>query len=141
MLNEFKHNLNQNFPFLKGAKLLLTVSGGIDSVVLTHLLHQLDYSISIAHVNFHLRGTDSGHDQKFVQQLASTLNIPFYNIHFNTKQYASQQKLSTQEAARNLRYQWFEKIRKEHKLNYILTAHNLNDSLETFLINLTRGTG
>ena len=141
MINNFKNILQKNFPFLKDAKLLVTVSGGIDSIILTHLLHQLDYTISIAHVNFRLRGIDSDTDQQFVQETANHLNVPFYVTHFNTQQHAKQHKLSIQEAARNLRYAWFEKIRKENNLDYILTAHNLNDSLETFLINLSRGTG
>ena len=141
MINEFKNNLHQKFPFLEGKKLLITVSGGIDSVVLTHLLHELDYNIAIAHVNFHLRGTDSDHDEEFVREMASKMKIPFFKTDFNTKEYASQHKLSTQEAARNLRYSWFEEIRKEHQFDFVLTGHNLNDSLETFLINLTRGTG
>jgi tRNA(Ile)-lysidine synthase len=141
VINEFKNNIHKNFPFLEGKKLIVTVSGGIDSVVLTHLLHELDYHIAIAHVNFHLRGTDSDHDEEFVRQMASKLNVPYYVTNFNTKEYATQHKLSTQEAARNLRYAWFEELRQKHQFDYILTGHNLNDSLETFLINLTRGTG
>ncbi len=141
MINDFKNSLNKKFPFLKGSKLLLTVSGGIDSVILTHLLHQLDFDISIAHVNFHLRGKDSDLDEQFVNELASSLNIPFFITHFDTKQHAKEHNLSIQEAARNLRYEWFEEIRVKNNLDYILTAHNLNDSLETFLINLSRGTG
>lgn len=141
MINKFKNKLNKEFPFLKGARLLVTVSGGIDSVILTHLLHQLGVDISIAHCNFCLRGKDSDNDELFVKELAYTLNTPFYTTRFDTQQYASQQKLSIQESARNLRYDWFEEIRKKYQLDYILTAHNLNDSLETFLINLSRGTG
>ncbi len=141
MINNLENIIVKDFPFLKDSKLLLTVSGGIDSIVLTHLLHQLGYTVSIAHCNFCLRGNDSDKDQQFVHQTASMLNIPFYVTHFNTKQHAKQHKLSIQEAARNLRYNWFEEMRKQYDLDYILTAHNLNDSLETFLINLTRGTG
>ena len=141
MINDFKNILNKKFSFLKDSKLLLTVSGGIDSVVLTHLLHQLDFNISIAHVNFHLRGEDSDLDEQFVNELASTLDVPFYITPFDTKQHAKEYNLSIQEAARNLRYKWFEEIRVKHNFDYILTAHNLNDSLETFLINLSRGTG
>ncbi|HIE44741.1 MAG TPA: tRNA lysidine(34) synthetase TilS, partial [Flavobacteriaceae bacterium] len=88
-----------------------------------------------------LRKVDSDLDEQSVNKLAIALNVPFYVTHFDTKQHAKQHKLSIQEAARNLRYKWFEKIRKENELDYILTAHNLNDSLETFLINLSRGTG
>ena len=138
---KFKNIIQKDFPFLKDSKLLITVSGGIDSIVLVHLLHQLNFNVSIAHCNFCLRGIDSDADQQFVQETSNNLDIPFYVTYFNTKQYASDNKLSIQEAARNLRYKWFEEIRKKHNLDYILTAHNLNDSLETFLINLTRGTG
>jgi len=139
--NTFKNIIQNDFPFLKGAKLLVTVSAGIDSVILAHLLHQLEFDISIAHCNFRLRKVDSDLDEQFVNKLAIALNVPFYVTRFDTKQHAKQHKLSIQEAARNLRYKWFEKIRKENELDYILTAHNLNDSLETFLINLSRGTG
>ena len=141
MRTNFKHIIQNNFLFLKGKKLLITISGGIDSVVLTHLLHQLKFNISLAHCNFHLRGTDSDLDQQFVSKMASVMNIPCFITHFNTKEYAKNHKLSIQEAARKLRYEWFEKVRQENQLDYILTAHNLNDSLETFLINLSRGTG
>ena len=141
MIEEFKHRIQNDFPFLKGKKLLITISGGIDSVVLTHLLHQLKFNISLAHCNFHLRGTESDLDQQFVSKMASVMNIPCFITHFNTKDYAKNHKLSIQEAARKLRYEWFEKVRQENQLDYILTAHNLNDSLETFLINLSRGTG
>lgn len=141
MNKNFENTIHQKFPFLEGKKLLIAISGGIDSVVLTHLLHQLKFNISIAHCNFHLRGTDSDLDQQFVSKMASALNVSCFITHFNTKEYAKNHKLSIQEAARNLRYHWFEKTRKENNLDYILTGHNLNDSLETFLINLTRGTG
>ena len=141
MIKEFEHIIQNNFPFLKGKKLLIAISGGIDSVVLTYILHQLKFNISLAHCNFHLRGIDSDSDQQFVSKMASALNIPCYIMHFDTKEYAKNHKLSIQEAARKLRYEWFEKIRQEQQLDYILTAHNLNDSLETFLINLSRGTG
>lgn len=141
MINKFRNIINKKFSFLKESKLLVTVSGGIDSVILTYLLHKIGINISIAHCNFCLRGKDSDKDVRFVENLASTLNIPFYVKVFDTTKFASEHKLSIQEAARNLRYEWFENIRRQHNLDYILTAHNLNDSLETFLINLSRGTG
>ena len=141
MIHKFKKHIQKEFPYLKNTKLLVTVSGGIDSVMLTHLVQQLDYKISIAHCNFRLRGKDADLDEQFVKQLANTINIPYHVTHFDTKKHAKQQKTSIQEAARNLRYKWFEEIREKNNLDYILTAHNLNDNLETFLINLTRGTG
>ncbi len=137
----FKNHITTNFPSLKDTKLLLTVSGGIDSVVLTHLLHKLGYDIAIAHCNFCLRGEDANVDQQFVKNLAKQLHVPFFTTKFDTQNFAISQKISIQEAARNLRYTWFYEIIKEQKLDVIITAHNLNDSLETFLINLSRGTG
>ena len=141
MLQKFKHHITTNFPLLKDAKLLITVSGGIDSVILTHLLHQLNYDISIAHCNFCLRGKEANNDQQFVKNIALKLHVPFFTTSFNTQNFATAHKLSIQEAARNLRYKWFYELIKEQQLDFIITAHNLNDSLETFLINLSRGTG
>jgi len=141
MLKKFENHINKNLPFLKGSKLLLTVSGGIDSVILTHLFYKLDYNISIAHCNFCLRGIDADHDQQSVKNLSEKLSVPFFSTSFDTQQFATSHKLSIQEAARNLRYKWFNEVLKEQQLDYIITAHNLNDNLETFLINLSRGTG
>jgi len=141
MLTLFKKHINQNFPFLKDAKLLIAISGGIDSVVLAHLLHQLNYNFSFAHCNFNLRGKESDLDEVFVKELASDLKITCFTTSFNTTKYATENKQSTQMAARELRYNWFDQILNENKFDYILTAHQKNDVLETFLINFTRGTG
>ena len=141
MLQDFQEHINHTFPFLKGKKILLAISGGIDSVVLAHLLHQSKYEIVLAHCNFKLRGNESDLDQVFVNDLANQLKLPFFTISFSTNAYAQSHKLSIQVAARELRYEWFEKIRQENKLDYIITAHNKNDALETFLFNLTRGSG
>jgi len=138
---KFKKHIQEKHPQIKNAKLLLTVSGGIDSVMLTHLLHKIGSEITIAHCNFCLRGKESDTDQQFVEQLAKTLNVPIQIKQFNTKKQAADKKQSIQEAARELRYQWFKEVRQKEKLDYIITAHNLNDSLETLIINLTRGTG
>ncbi len=120
---------------------MVAISGGIDSTVLAHVLQQLKFDISLAHCNFRLRGSASDKDQLFVKNLANQLNVPFYTIAFNTSTYATKKGYSTQMAARELRYDWFEKIRIENNLDYITTAHHLDDNLETFLINFTRGTG
>lgn len=141
MLLELKQHLSKNFPFLKEKKLLLTVSGGIDSVVLAHLFHQLDYKINIAHCNFQLRGEESNLDEVFVKELAKKLNCTIHTVQFNTKSYCQENKVSTQIGARELRYKWFQELCTEHSYDFILTAHHLNDVLETFLINLSRGTG
>lgn len=141
MKSELRNHIDTNLPFLKDKKLLIAISGGIDSVVLTHLLRKLKYSISLAHCNFGLRGKESNKDEEFVQELGEKYNLPTYTIKFNTEEYAKEKGLSTQMAARELRYTWFEKILKENELDYIITAHHKDDVIETFLINLTRGTG
>jgi len=117
MLSLLKKHITQNFPYLKDAKLLIAISGGIDSVVLAHLLHQLNYTISFAHCNFNLRGTESHLDEQFVKNLAAKLNIDYFTTSFDTKKYATENKLSTQMAARELRYNWFDKILIDNKFN------------------------
>lgn len=134
-------HINKQFSFLKEKKLLIAISGGVDSVVLTHLLHQLQFNISLAHCNFQLRKEESDIDEVFVKELGESLNIQTYTTHFNTNEYATKNKLSTQLAARELRYSWFDKLSQENAFDYILTAHHADDNLETFLINLSRGTG
>ncbi|MCF6181377.1 tRNA lysidine(34) synthetase TilS [Lutibacter sp.] len=141
MLTKLQQHITTNLPFLKDKKLLITISGGIDSVVLTHLLHKLKFNIALAHCNFKLRGKDSFKDAAFVKNLSKTLKIPFFTIEFETEKYAEKHKISIQMAARDLRYHWFQKISEEQHFDYVLTAHHLDDVLETFLINLTRGTG
>jgi tRNA(Ile)-lysidine synthase len=110
-------------------------------VVLTHLLNTLKFDISVAHCNFSLRGEESDADEAFVLHLADKLSISVFTETFDTKKYAKENKLSTQMAARELRYRWFEEIKTNFKFDYIVTAHHADDSLETFLINLSRGTG
>jgi len=141
MLQKLSNLIQQNFPFLKDKKLLIAISGGIDSVVLTHQLSELNFDISLAHCNFNLRGTESDLDTVFVKDLAKKLEINCFTTSFETERIAKENKESTQIAARNLRYTWFQEIRQEHNFDYILTAHHADDNLETFLINLTRGTG
>ncbi|MFD2890477.1 tRNA lysidine(34) synthetase TilS [Flavobacterium chuncheonense] len=141
MLQKFKDHIVTNFPFLAKEKLLLAVSGGIDSVVLVHLCKAMGLNIGIAHCNFQLRGTESDADADFVKQLAEELKIPFFAIAFQTAEYAQQNKLSIQLAARKLRYDWFNEVLKSEGFDYIATAHHLDDQVETFIINFTRGTG
>ena len=127
--------------FTTDEKLLVGVSGGADSVALLHILHQLGYSCIVAHCNFHLRGEESDRDARFVQSLAKELNFPLRMVDFQTEKYASEQKISIEMAARELRYQWFAELKEAEKVDCIAIAHHTDDMVETFLINLTRGTG
>ena len=141
MLQQLSHHINSHFSFLLDKKLLIACSGGLDSTVLTRLFKELEYNISLSHCNFSLRGKESDGDEKFVASLADKLSIPIFNKTFDTKQYASKHKISTQMAARDLRYEWFNELCAAHSFDYVLTAHHLDDDLETFFINLSRGTG
>jgi tRNA(Ile)-lysidine synthase len=120
---------------------LLAVSGGIDSMVMAHLFLNSGYKCAIAHCNFSLRGDESDSDEDLVKFFAESYNVPFYTIRFDTNKYASENKISTQIAARELRYKWFEELRKTHGFDKIAVAHNSDDNLETFFINLSRGAG
>lgn len=141
MLEKFQNHIHLNFPHLKGKKLLLATSGGIDSMVLVHLLLKLNSKVGIAHCNFKLRGNESDADENFVKQFAKENQIPFHTISFQTEKYATENKLSIQLAARKLRYDWFNEVLEKENYDYLLTAHHLDDQVETFLINFTRGTG
>ena len=141
MLQKFQNHLLHNFQFLNGKKILLATSGGKDSMVMVHLFQQWDYKIGIAHCNFQLRGMESFEDQNFVKEYAAANGIPAFITQFDTKAFAEDYKVSTQVAARELRYNWFYELLETEKFDYILTAHHADDNLETFLINLSRGTG
>ncbi len=141
MTNRFRQHIDNNFPELKNTISLLAVSGGIDSVVLLHLCKSIGLNVAVAHCNFQLRDKDANLDQIFVHKLANKSNLPFYTINFDTVAYSKEHKVSIQMAARELRYQWFSELLNKHEINYLLTAHHLDDSMETFFINLSRGTG
>lgn len=141
MQQKFENHIAQNFPFLIGKKLLLATSGGLDSMVMVDLFHKLPFDIAIAHCNFQLRGMESFEDQNFVQNYAETNGINLFLTQFDTAAFAEDYKLSTQVAARELRYSWFYELLDTKKYDYILTAHHADDNLETFLINFVRGTG
>lgn len=127
--------------FTKRDKILLALSGGMDSIVLFDLFLKNKIVFAVAHCNFGMRGKESDKDKKVVQQLCKKNKIEFYTQRFDTHAYAEKMGISIQMAARELRYSWFEKIRKEHKFNWIATAHHQTDVTETMLINLLRGTG
>lgn len=141
LFTQFSTHIATNFPYLKGKKLLIAISGGMDSVVLTELLHKLHYDIILVHCNFQLRDINSDQDEIFVNALANRLQIPVFTKKFDTNGYVKKRKLSIQIAARELRYNWFKSVLVEHNFDYLLTAHHADDNLETFLINLSRGTG
>lgn len=141
MLGQFENHISNHFPFLQGKKLLLAVSGGLDSMVLVHLFQQLNYEIVVLHCNFQLRGLESFEDQQFIQEYSNTNAIPFVFTQFDTEAFAADCKVSIQVAARELRYSWFYEQLAIQKGDFILTAHHADDNLETFLINLSRGTG
>ncbi len=141
MHNLFKLHIETNFPELNKNKFLLACSGGVDSVVLAHLCNSSNLDFSIAHCNFKLRGEDSDRDQSFVQNLAKELNVNCFITEFDTKKYAEEHKTSIQIAARELRYTWFAEIQKNNQIPILVTAHHMDDDLETFIINLSRGTG
>ena len=141
MLEKFQNHIIQNFDFLIGKRLLLATSGGLDSMIMVDLFHKLSFDIAIAHCNFQLRGIESFEDQKFVQNYADANEIDVFITQFDTTTFAKDFKLSIQVAARELRYSWFYELLETKKYDYILTAHHADDNLETFIINLIRGTG
>jgi tRNA(Ile)-lysidine synthase len=122
-------------------EILLGISGGVDSMVMLDLFLNAGYSVSAAHCNFRLRGSESEQDMAFVSEYCSTNNILLHTESFETESYAADNRISVQMAARELRYSWFERLRIENKYAFTAIAHNKDDIAETFLINLVRGTG
>lgn len=122
-------------------QLLVAVSGGQDSVVLADVLHRLGVPFAIAHCHFGLRGDEADADEQFVRKLAKKYEVPYFVEFFQTKAFAQQEGISTQMAARALRYAWFEQLRQTQGFHYIATAHHQRDAAETMLLNLTHGTG
>ncbi len=141
MQSDFQIFIDSNKLCNNTDRILLGISGGIDSICMFHLFRQLEFSIGIAHCNFQLRSDESEQDEIFVRNLANKYNIPFFSTRFETKEIAENEGISIQMAARDLRYDWFEEIRNKYDYNYIAIAHNKDDVIETFLINLTRGSG
>lgn len=139
--SSFKQEFETLISLNSSSRLLVAVSGGVDSMVLCDLLLKTEYDFSIAHCNFQLRKQDSDNDEKFVVQYCKKNNLTHYTKKFNVKEFKQSGNYSTQMAARNLRYLWFQELIHEYEFDFLLTAHHLNDSLETFLINLSRGTG
>ena len=127
--------------FSKDSNLLLAISGGADSVCLFFVLKELGYNVELAHCNFNLRAEESDEDEYFVKELANKYGVKFHVNSFETQKYASEQKISIQMAARDLRYKWFDELLAVNNLDFVITAHHKDDNVETFFINLIRGTG
>src|ERR1700761_1181499 len=140
-VKNFTDFIEQNKLFGHNSKILAAVSGGMDSVLMPHLLKAAGFNFGIAHCNFQLRGDEALADQQFTKRLAAQLDVPFHTIDFDTKKYAAEKKISIQMAARELRYQWFDQISQQAGYDTIALAHHQNDAIETILLNLTRGTG
>jgi len=142
MFQRFKNNLENHFDCTPATRFLLAVSGGVDSMVLLDLFEQYGKeSIVVAHCNFNLRGKESDADEQLVRETCEQLNIPFVSTSFDTESYVVLHKVSVQIAARELRYQWFDTLLQKYTCDYLVTAHHLDDAVETFLINFNRGTG
>ncbi len=140
LLHKVESFLNK-ISFVPNQSILLACSGGRDSMALALALQKLGLNFALAHCNFKLRGKESDLDEIFVKNWAEVNNVKIYFKSFDTRQYANNRKMSIQQAARELRYQFFNEVCTKEKFDYIATAHHLQDSLETFLINIGRGTG
>ena len=138
---KFQDLLEGPFSFLLQKRLVVAVSAGVDSMTLANLCLKSSLNIAIAHCNFSLREKESDLDAQFVKDWGQQHTIPVFVKVFDTKTYANTEKISTQMAARDLRYNWFDALMKAENFDYLLTAHHANDALETLLINLGRGSG
>ena len=141
LLSKINQHIIDHFPEIKTAKLLLAVSAGVDSMVMLVLFTKLNIDITVAHCNFKLRGKESDLETVFLEKYLLKNNIPHHIVYFDTEIFAANNNLSIQLAARKLRYDWFAELLNKFNLDYVITAHHLDDQIETFLINLTRGTG
>lgn len=140
MLDRFLKQFTEKFDFTEKTHFLLAVSGGVDSMVLLDLFQKSSLNFQVAHCNFQLRGQESNSETEFLKQYCNEKKIILHVKYFQTKDFANQKKISIQMAARELRYRWFEELAEENQLNYIATAHHLNDQIETFFINTLRAT-
>lgn len=141
MLKKFQNFISENRLLPDDEKVLVAVSGGIDSMVLVHLLHHSGIGFGIAHCNFQLRGEASDGDEQLVRKIAEDLQVAFHTTRFDTIAYMKEKQLALQQAARELRYQWFERIAIDQGYGRIATAHHASDQTETVLYNLVKGCG
>ena len=141
LLNRFQDYIKRNSLLVPGDKVLVAVSGGVDSMALLSLIVQSGYSAGVAHCNFQLRGEESYEDEALVEKQAARLGVPFFNMRFDTAGEMERTGESVQIAARRLRYDWFAELSAEHGYTVVAIAHHADDSIETFFINMLRGTG
>ncbi len=141
MKKQFLQFIKQHKIWRPGDRWLLAISGGLDSMVLAHLAIVCEIPITLAHVNFRLRGKDSDQDEDFILHFATENRLICHSIRFDTQSYAREQHLSIETAARKLRYEWFDTLKQQYKLTFIATAHHLDDQVETLFMNLIKGTG
>ncbi|MBR4441440.1 MAG: tRNA lysidine(34) synthetase TilS [Bacteroidales bacterium] len=141
MLQRFNQYIATHHLADRSQQILLAISGGADSVSMLDLFAKAGFDIAISHVNFHLRGDDSNRDEAFVRSLAHSYNVPIFVKDFDTQSYAAEKHISIEMAARELRYAEFEKIMDHHGFASTAVAHHIDDAIETFLLNLLRGTG
>lgn len=141
MVNQFLKYIHKENLFRSSDRILLAVSGGADSMLMAHLFVSTGFQVGVAHCNFLLRGEESNKEELFVSEYCDRHNIAFWSKRFNTSEVALQQGISIEMAARDLRYEWFHELMKQHDFNYLATAHHQDDVIETFMINLSRGTG
>ena len=141
MLEKVREYIHKENLIPDNTKIIVGLSGGMDSMVLLDILTLLGYQCMAAHCNFHLRGEESNRDENFVKKWCKSIDIPYTSINFDTNQYAADRKISIEMAARELRYNWFETLRRHYHAHYIAVAHHKDDSVETVLLNLIRGTG
>ena len=139
MLEQFLNHIEQNDLCDKSDAILLAVSGGVDSMAMLYLFREAGFRIGVAHCNFQLRGKESEADEEFVREVCKELDVPFFSRRFETEAYAWENTLSIQMAARELRYAWFEELLIKNKYRCLATGHHFDDSMETILLNLTRG--
>jgi len=141
MLQKINNYIATHHLLNKEQAVVIGVSGGADSTALLHILHTLGYQCIIAHCNFKLRKEESERDEEFVRTMALEMKLPYESVHFETKQYASSKKISIEMAARELRYNWFNRLITKYNAQAVAVAHHADDSVETILMNLVRGTG
>lgn len=141
MIDKLKRFIEEKNLLVRHDRILVAVSGGLDSMVLLHMLKRLDIEVAAAHCNFQLRGRDSDEDEEFVRMHCRKIDVPFFCKRFETNNYATENQLSIQMAARELRYTWFEELIEGKGFTKLTTAHHFNDSIETMMLNWVRGAG